>query len=85
MRSSAAPTDKRLAIDLVGLGHDAGDGAKPADHPHRLGVGVMGQPIAEQNRIKLVGLAVDVEISPREMGIEQRRAEPVTKPNSSST
>ena len=76
---------ERLAVDLVGLRHDPGDGAEPADHPHRLGIGVMGQPVAEQNRIELVRLAVDVEISAREMGVEQRRAEPVTKANSSST
>ena len=36
----------------------------------------MGQPVAEQNRIELVGLAVDVEISAREMGVEQGGAEP---------
>ena len=52
-----------------------GDGAEPADHAHRLGIGVMGQPVAEQNRIELVGLAVDVEIGAREMGMEQRGAE----------
>src|SRR3990170_342063 len=66
---------ERLAVDLVGLRYDPGDGAETADHPHRLSIGVMRQPIAEQNRIKLVGLAVDVEISAREMGIEEGRAE----------
>ena len=35
----------------------------------------MGQPVAEQSRIELVGLAVDVEISAREMGVEQGGAE----------
>jgi hypothetical protein len=35
----------------------------------------MGQPVAEQNRVELVGLAVDVEISAREVGVEQRGAE----------
>jgi hypothetical protein len=32
----------------------------------------MGETVAEQNRIELVGLAVHVEIGPREMGIKQR-------------
>ena len=67
---------KRLAVDLVGLRDDTGNGAEPSDHTHRLRIGVMGQPIAEQNRIELVRLAVDVEIGPREMGIEQGGAEP---------
>ena len=66
---------ERLAIDLVGLRDDARDGAKAADHPHRLGIGIMRQPLAEQDRIELVGLAIDVEIGPREMGIEQGRAQ----------
>ena len=66
---------QRFAIDLVGLRHDAGDGAKAADHAHRLGIGVVREPIAEQNRIELIRLAVDVEIGAREMGIEERGAE----------
>ena len=35
----------------------------------------MGQPVAEQNRIKLVRLAVYVEESAGEMGIKEGRAE----------
>ena len=62
---------QRRAVDLVGFRDDAGDGAEPAHHAHRLGIGVMGEAVAEQRRIELVGLAVDVEISAREMGIEQ--------------
>ena len=67
------PHGERLAINLVGLRNDAGNGAEPSHHPHRLRVGVMGEAIVEERRIELVGLAVDVEISAREMGIEQRR------------
>ena len=45
----------------------------------------MWQAIAEQRRVELVGLAIDVEIGTREMGVEEGRANALTKPNSSST
>ncbi len=35
----------------------------------------MRQPVAEQNRIELIGLAIDVEEGAREVGIEKGRAE----------
>ncbi len=65
---------QRLAIDLIGFGDDTGDGAEAADDAHGLGVGVMGQAVAEQRGIELVGLTVDVEIGPREVGVEEGRA-----------
>src|SRR4029077_7300706 len=36
---------------------------------------IMRQAIADQRRVELVGLAVDVEIGAREMGVEQGAAE----------
>ena len=64
-----------LAIDLLGIGDDAGDGAEPAHHARRLGVGELRQPAGEQLGIELVGLAIDVEIGAREACRDQRRAE----------
>ena len=64
-----------LAIDLLGVGDDAGDGAEPAHHAGRLGVGELGHPAGEELGVELVGLAVDVQIGAREACGDQRRTQ----------
>ena len=64
-----------LAIDFLGVCNDAGDRAEPAHDPRRLGVGEGRQPPQKQFGIKLVGLAVDIQIGAREARREQRRAQ----------
>src|SRR6185295_2566410 len=63
-----------LAIDLLRIGDDAGNGTKPTHNPGRLGVGEVRQTPAEKLRIKFVRLAVDVEVGPGKTRSEQRRA-----------
>ena len=63
-----------LAVDFLGIADDARDGAEPARHPHRTGIGEGGQPPLEHARIELVGLAVDVHVAAREMRAHQRIA-----------
>ena len=64
-----------LAVDLLGVGNDAGNRAKAPDHPRRLGVGKRRQPALKQLGIKLIGLAINVEIGAREAGRDQGSAE----------
>ena len=63
------------AIDLGAVGDDAGDRAKPAAHPGRMGVDVGRQRVLEHRRVELVGLAVDVDVGARKQRPDQRRAE----------
>ena len=64
-----------LAVDFLGIGDDAGDGAEAAHHPGRLGIGEGRQPALEQLGIELVGLAIDVEIGARKARGDQRRTQ----------
>ena len=62
-------------IDLLPVADDPGDGAEPAGHTHRAGIGEGWHAALEHARIEFVGLAVDVEIGARKLGNQQRRAE----------
>ena len=74
-----------VAIDLLAVGNDAGDGAQPTHDTHRLGIGVRRHRLGEKLRIELIGLAVHVEIGAREARRDQRHAQVRTPANSSST
>ncbi len=76
MRASPSLDRKPLAIDLLAVGNDAGNGAEAAHHTHGLRIGVIGQRIGEQVRVEFVGLAVDVEVSPRKAGRDHGHAQP---------
>jgi hypothetical protein len=62
-------------VDVVAAGNDAGDRAKPDANPRRAGIDVARQGIREHRRVELVSFPVDVEISPRKTGREQRGTE----------
>ena len=60
-----SPDGQPLAVDLLGVGDDAGDSAQPADHAGRLGVGELRQAADEKLGIELIGLAIDVQVGAR--------------------
>src|SRR5204862_4126759 len=64
-----------LGVDVLAAGNDAGDRAEPDANPRRAGIDVARQGVAKHRRVELVSLPVDVEISPRKTGREQRGAE----------
>ena len=64
-----------LGVDVLAAGNDAGDRAEPDANPRRAGIDVARQGVGEHRRVELVGFPVDVEISPRKAGREQRGAE----------
>ncbi len=63
-----------LVVDFLRVADHARHGAEPAGDPHRTGVGKGRQASLEHARIELVGLAVDVDITAREVRPHQRIA-----------
>ena len=49
---------------------DAGNGAEPAGHAGRTGVGIARQFAGEHARIELIGLAVQVDVAARHKGAQ---------------
>ncbi len=64
---------KTLAIDLLSVSDDAGNGAETAGHPHRSRVGKTRQSSGKHPRIEFVGLPVDVDIGAREVDPDHRK------------
>src|ERR1700726_667121 len=62
-------------VNVLAAGNDAGDRAEPDANPRRAGIDVAWQGVAEHRRVELESFPVDVEISPRKTGREQRGAE----------
>lgn len=62
-------------VDVLAVGNDTGDRAEPDANPRRAGIDVTRQRVGEHRRVELVSFPVDVEISPRKAGREQRGAE----------
>ena len=56
-----------LVVDFLGVADHPRHGAEPAGHPHRAGIGEGGQAALEHARIELIGLAIDVDKTAREM------------------
>ena len=63
-----------LIVDFLRIADHARNRAEPAGHPHRSRIGERRQPAVEHSRIKLVRLAIDVDIAAREMRSHQRVA-----------
>ncbi len=62
-------------IDLLPAGDDAGNRPETHADARRAGIDKARKRVGEHIRIELVGLAVDIEISAREAGRQQRGAE----------
>ena len=60
-------------IDLLAAGDDPGDRAEAHAHPRRADIDKTRQQIREHRRIEFPGLAVGVEVGPREAGRDQGR------------
>ncbi|MNL44502.1 hypothetical protein D3C87_1670830 [compost metagenome] len=64
-----------MGIDVHILGDDTGYRSQAAGNPHGADIGVGRQSAFEHARIKLVGLAIDVEIRAGKIGFQQRRTD----------
>ena len=62
-------------VDFLAARDDAGNRAEPRAYPRRGPVDKGRQCVGEHRGVELIGLAVDVEISARKAGREQRRAQ----------
>ncbi len=74
MRPQRVVDRDALVVDFLGVADHARHGAEAAGHAHGSGIGEGGQPALEHARVELVGLAVDVDETAREMRPHQRIA-----------
>ncbi len=63
-----------LVVDFLRVADHPRHGAQAPGHPHRAGIGKGRKPALEHARIKLVGLAVDVDKTAREMRAHHGKA-----------
>ena len=75
LREAGEETPHELRRQGLAARHHPGDGAEAHPHPRRADIDEIRQPVREHQRVEFPGFAVDVEISAREAGREQRRAE----------
>ena len=64
-----------VSVDLLQIADHARHGAKAAGDPHGARVGKAWQARLEHARVELIGLAIEIEVGPREARADQRGGE----------